>query len=133
MSLLLLLFSPVLLVRGTGGADPASGDAADSPDRVARHAEEHPEDAPRFRNSLGMALALVPAGEFRMGWAAGHPAWAGLVFVPSLFVIGVGMGPTSLCLLLDVQNAVAWDRRGAATRPPHTNTTNAGRSGCSTY
>jgi hypothetical protein len=32
-----------------------------------------------------------------------------------MVVIGMGMGPTSLCYILDVQNTVARDRRGTAT------------------
>jgi hypothetical protein len=30
-------------------------------------------------------------------------------------VIGLGMGPTSMCYLVGVQHAVTWNRRGAAT------------------
>jgi len=40
---------------------------------------------------------------------------SGPLFMGGLFVLGLGMGPVSLCTLLGVQNSVAWGRRGAAT------------------
>src|SRR5262245_5130112 len=51
-----------LLFGGTRGADSAAGVT-----RAATQAEGHPEDARRVTNSVGMTLALVPAGEFLMG------------------------------------------------------------------
>src|SRR5262249_14767430 len=65
--LLHLLASPGVVFGGSRVGDPASGDAAAGPTGAAMQTEEHPEDARRVTNSVGMSLALVPAGEFRMG------------------------------------------------------------------
>lgn len=64
--LLLLLTSLGLLFGCSGNDDPASANATGGPLRAAED-EAHPKDNPSVTNSLDMTLALVPAGEFRMG------------------------------------------------------------------
>ena len=47
--------------------------------------------------------------------AALYPAWYRFGFFPGLILVGLGMGPTSLSLILAVQHAVTWGQRGVAT------------------
>jgi formylglycine-generating enzyme required for sulfatase activity len=63
---LLLLLSSLGLLFGCSSGDQPSGNTA-RPSAAERQTEERPEVARKVTNSLGMTLALVPAGEFRMG------------------------------------------------------------------
>lgn len=68
-----------------------------------------------FRRTAQVGSLLIAAGSIGLVFGAAHPAHANLIFMASLGVIGLGMGPTSLSCILDVQNSVARDRRGTAT------------------
>ena len=68
-----------------------------------------------FRKTAVVGSALIASGSIGLVVGAIYPEWSRLSFFLGMGVIGLGMGPTSLSYILGVQNAVAWERRGAAT------------------
>jgi MFS family permease len=68
-----------------------------------------------FRTTAFVGTFLIASGLLGMTLGTAWPAWARPLFVGSMIVVGLGMGPTSLSYILGVQNAVDWDRRGVAT------------------
>lgn len=68
-----------------------------------------------FQRTAVVGSLLIASGSLALALGAASPAWSGPIFMVSAFVIGLGMGPTSLSYILGVQHAVAWDRRGVAT------------------
>ena len=68
-----------------------------------------------FRRTALFGSLLITTGVVGLVLAAISPAWTGPLFTGGMVLIGVGMGPTSLSLILDVQNSVGHNRRGTAT------------------
>ena len=68
-----------------------------------------------FRTTSMVGSSLIASGSLGLALSSRHPVWAGPIFVVSMIVIGLGMGPTALCYILGVQNSVDWSRRGVAT------------------
>jgi MFS family permease len=68
-----------------------------------------------FRRTALVGSVLVASGMLAMTIGTAFPASSGPLFVAGMLVMGLGFGPTSLCCILGVQNAVPWGRRGAAT------------------
>jgi MFS family permease len=68
-----------------------------------------------FRRTALTGSVLITVGAAALALGAARPASAHLLFLSGMVVIGMGMGPTSLSFILDVQNSVARDRRGTAT------------------
>ncbi|QDV36573.1 MFS transporter [Tautonia plasticadhaerens] len=68
-----------------------------------------------FRRTAVVGSVLITGGSTGLVAGALVPEWSRPAFFLGMGVIGLGMGPTSLSYILGVQNAVAWDRRGAAT------------------
>ncbi len=66
------------------------------------------------RTAVGGSFFIM-TGTLCLVLGAVFPKVSGPIFMVGLFVLGLGMGPVSLCTLLGVQNSVAWGRRGAAT------------------
>lgn len=67
----------------------------------------------RATGMAGMTMVAVGVGGLALG--ADHPLHAIPIFSASMVLIGFGMGPGSLSCILNVQNAVPWNRRGVAT------------------
>lgn len=68
-----------------------------------------------FRATGVVGMGMVALGVAGLALGADRPASAPMVFKWSLVVTGLGFGPASLSCILGVQNAVDWNRRGAAT------------------
>ncbi|WP_435019039.1 MFS transporter [Tundrisphaera sp. TA3] len=68
-----------------------------------------------FRATAVAGLTMISAGVGGLVLGAHWPRHAIAIFSASLVVIGFGMGPGSLSCILNVQNAVPWNRRGVAT------------------
>jgi multidrug resistance protein len=68
-----------------------------------------------FRRTAVIGSLLIAIGAAGLIMAATYPPWARPLLVGGMVVIGLGMGPTSLSLILDVQNSVGHGRRGTAT------------------
>lgn len=68
-----------------------------------------------FRATAVFGSVLIALGSGGLAWATAHPRWAGVVFLPSMIVIGIGLGPSAMAYVLGVQNTVPWSRRGVAT------------------
>src|SRR5207244_2130300 len=68
-----------------------------------------------FRATAVFGSVLIALGCGGLAWGSAHPRFASLVFLPSMVVIGVGLGPTAMAYILGVQNTVPWSRRGVAT------------------
>src|SRR5205807_336789 len=68
-----------------------------------------------FRRTALLGSSFVTLGTIGLVLGAAYPAWSRLFFLAGLIVIGLGMGPTSLSYILDVQNTVERARRGSAT------------------
>lgn len=68
-----------------------------------------------FRRTALGGSAMIAAGAAALVVGASRPHLAAYLFFGGLLVVGLGMGPTSLSFILDVQNSVARDRRGTAT------------------
>ena len=68
-----------------------------------------------FRRTALLGSTFVVLGTTGLVLGAANPEWSRLLFLVSLMVIGLGMGPTSLSYILDVQNTVERARRGSAT------------------
>ncbi len=58
---------------------------------------------------------FIAAGSIGLVLGATYPAWYRFWFYPGLVLVGLGMGPASLSLILSVQHAVQWGQRGVAT------------------
>ena len=59
--------------------------------------------------------SLITLGRSGLVLGALYPAWYRYGFFPGLILVGLGMGPTSLSLILAVQHSVTWGQRGVAT------------------
>ncbi|RUL88578.1 MFS transporter [Tautonia sociabilis] len=68
-----------------------------------------------FRRTAVIGSSFIAGGSLVLVVGAILPEWSRLAFLIGMGVIGFGMGPTSLSYILGVQNAVPWERRGAAT------------------
>jgi EmrB/QacA subfamily drug resistance transporter len=68
-----------------------------------------------FKRTAFFGTIFGTLGMFGLALGAAYPRWSGPLFLASMLVVGLGMGPTSLSQILAVQSAVPWDRRGAAT------------------
>ena len=68
-----------------------------------------------FRRTAVIGSGLIALGTIGLVLGAVVTEINGPAFFVGMAVIGLGMGPNSLSYILGVQNAVAWDRRGAAT------------------
>ncbi len=68
-----------------------------------------------YRGTAVGGSFFIATGTLSLVLAAAYPHASGPLFMGGLFILGMGMGPVSLCTLLGVQNSVPWGRRGAAT------------------
>ena len=68
-----------------------------------------------FRTTAVAGMGVIALGMAGLVVGAATPGSAVLLFKVSLVVTGLGFGPASLSCILGVQNAVDWNRRGAAT------------------
>lgn len=68
-----------------------------------------------FRRTALTGSAIISLGILGLVFGAADPARSGPWLLVGMIVIGLGMAPTSLALLLDVQNTVARARRGTVT------------------
>ncbi|MCA1684543.1 MAG: MFS transporter, partial [Planctomycetia bacterium] len=68
-----------------------------------------------FRRTAVAGSVLIASGVSCLGLGAAYPSSCGPLFLAGLLVTGMGFGPTSMCGILGVQNAVPWERRGVAT------------------
>jgi MFS family permease len=68
-----------------------------------------------FRTTAVVGMGMIAVGMAGLALGASRPDSAVLLFKISLVVTGLGFGPGSLACILGVQNAVDWNRRGAAT------------------
>lgn len=68
-----------------------------------------------FRATALVGSVLIASGSLVLASSARSTAWAMPVFFVAMIVMGLGMGPTAMCYLLDVQHSVPWNRRGVAT------------------
>ena len=68
-----------------------------------------------FRATALVGMGLISLGMAGLALGASQPDSAVLLFKASLVMTGFGFGPASLSCILGVQNAVDWNRRGAAT------------------
>jgi EmrB/QacA subfamily drug resistance transporter len=68
-----------------------------------------------FRRGGIVGGGLVSLGVLGLVAGAVYPEWAGRAFNAGLIIVGMGMGPASLCFILAVQHAVTWGQRGVAT------------------
>ncbi len=68
-----------------------------------------------FRTTAVVGMGVIALGMAGLALGADRPADAVWLFKVSLVVTGLGFGPASLSCILGVQNAVDWNRRGAAT------------------
>ena len=68
-----------------------------------------------FRTTAVVGMGMIAVGMAGLALGASRPGSAVMLFKVSLVVTGLGFGPASLSCVLGVQNAVDWNRRGAAT------------------
>jgi MFS family permease len=68
-----------------------------------------------FRTTAIVGMGMIALGMAGLAYGASRPELAVRIFQASLVVTGLGFGPGSLACILGVQNAVDWNRRGAAT------------------
>ncbi len=68
-----------------------------------------------FRTTAVAGMGVIALGMMGLTLGAALPGSAIVLFKASLVVTGFGFGPASLSCILGVQNAVDWNRRGAAT------------------
>ncbi len=68
-----------------------------------------------FRATALVGMGMIALGMAGLALGASRPDSAVLLFKASLVMTGFGFGPASLSCILGVQNAVDWNRRGAAT------------------
>ena len=68
-----------------------------------------------FRATAVVGAILIASGMIALANSLRTPATSGPWIVGSMLGMGLGMGPTMLSYTLGVQNAVPWERRGAAT------------------
>ena len=68
-----------------------------------------------FRLTAVVGMGMIALGMAGLAFGASRPDSAVGLFKLSLVVTGLGFGPASLSCILGVQNAVDWNRRGAAT------------------
>jgi len=68
-----------------------------------------------FRTTCVVGMGMVALGMAGLSYGASRPESAVGWFQVSLIMTGLGFGPASLSCILGVQNAVDWNRRGAAT------------------
>ncbi|MGE3818305.1 MAG: MDR family MFS transporter [Isosphaeraceae bacterium] len=68
-----------------------------------------------FRRTATAGASFITIGTAGLAIGSLFPRIAGPIFLVSMAVIGLGMGPAALSYTLDVQNSVAYDRRGTAT------------------
>ena len=68
-----------------------------------------------FRRTALTGSLLIAVGASTLALGAARLELARPLFLAGMVVVGLGMGPTSLSFILDVQNSVARDRRGTAT------------------
>lgn len=68
-----------------------------------------------FRKSAAVGTLFLVVGTFFLFAGSVWSDSYRVCFLFGMIAIGLGMGPTSLSYLLSVQNAVPWNRRGAAT------------------
>lgn len=68
-----------------------------------------------FRRTAVIGSVLIATGTTALALGTAFPAYSGPLFLVGLLVTGMGFGPTSMCGILGVQNAVPWGRRGVAT------------------
>jgi len=68
-----------------------------------------------FRRTAVVGMGVIALGMAGLAFGASRPESAIVVFKVSLVITGFGFGPGSLACILGVQNAVDWNRRGAAT------------------
>jgi EmrB/QacA subfamily drug resistance transporter len=68
-----------------------------------------------FRTTGVVGMGMIALGMAGLALGAARPDSAVVLFKVSLVVTGLGFGPGSLACILGVQNAVDWNRRGAAT------------------
>jgi MFS family permease len=68
-----------------------------------------------FRTTAVAGSVLITSGSLALAVGTALPAWSSALFLVGMVLIGLGMGPMSLCCIVGVQNAVPWGRRGVAT------------------
>jgi MFS family permease len=68
-----------------------------------------------FRRTAVFGMGIIALGMAGLALGAENPLHAVRLFQGSLILTGLGFGPASLACILGVQNAVDWNRRGAAT------------------
>ena len=68
-----------------------------------------------FRFGALIGSSLIALGALGLVLGAHFSEWYLYGFYPGLVLIGLGMGPTSLSLILAVQHSVDWGQRGVAT------------------
>ncbi len=67
----------------------------------------------RFGGMIGSCI--ITLGSLGLLAGASFPKWYQYGFYPGLVLVGLGMGPASLSLILSVQHTVKWGQRGVAT------------------
>ena len=67
-----------------------------------------------FRATAVVGSILIASGSIALAVGSRYPAWAGPVFSAAMVVVGLGMGPASLCYILGVQGAVDWGKQNLA-------------------
>lgn len=68
-----------------------------------------------FRRAGIVGSMLIVLGNLLLVAGAVAPEWSRVCFGVGLAVVGFGMGPASLCMILAVQHSVTWGQRGVAT------------------
>ncbi len=68
-----------------------------------------------FRRAGIVGSVLIVSGNLMLVAGAVAPEWSRVAFAVGLMVVGFGMGPASLCMILAVQHSVEWGQRGVAT------------------
>ena len=86
-----------------------------------------------FRTTAVVGMGMITLGMAGLAIGASMPDSAVLLFKASLVVTGLGFGPASLSCILGVQNAVDWNRRGAATVAVTFSGSLAGRSASASW
>jgi multidrug resistance protein len=68
-----------------------------------------------FRFGALIGSTLITMGALALVLGTLFPRWYSFGFYPGLVLVGLGMAPTSLSLILAVQHSVTWGQRGVAT------------------